>query len=307
MCTPIGMCEPPGTIAAMPDASSVVPGCVPTGPEICGDGIDQDCDGSDPACPSNDTASGAIDVTMGGTFTVDLSAAHADADPGSDASCGTTGGRDVFYKVHITTPESYYLDTFDSSFDTVVRVYHGQCQGSGTPDSAECQDDQCTTTQTQGVWDLGFGTSCIVVAQKSNAETSGALTLHVERGNRSGQPIDLGTPVTGDTSTGKNQSTPVVGGVCVDGMTPDADYHFTVCPNVTGNVTATACNATTAFASETYIVGPAGQLACGACGDSGMPSTAAVSDVTGPHMYWIIVDGTAAGADGGYELDTTIQ
>jgi hypothetical protein len=32
-----------------------------------------------------------------------------------------------------------------------------------------------------------------------------------------------------------------------------------------------------------------------------------MAPVQGPHMYWIIVDGETAGADGAYELDTTIQ
>jgi hypothetical protein len=298
VCTAAGTCETTNT--APPDAASLA--CVPSGPELCGDGIDQDCDGSDPPCPANDTADGAIDVTNGGTFTVDLSAAHADADPGSDALCGSAGGRDVFFKVHIMAPEAYYLDTFDSSFDTVIRVYHGPCNGNATPSSATCHDDQCDTTQTQNVWDLGFGQSCIVVAQKSSAETTGALTLHVERGHRSGQGIDLGTPVTGDTTGAKDQSTGVAGPTCSDAAAPDTGYHFTICPATTNTGTASTCNATTAFASETYILGPdQAQLACGACDAT---STATVS---GPHMYWIVVDGAAAAAVGAYELDTTIQ
>ena len=306
MCTAAGTCETTNT--PLPADASSVGGssCVPSGPEICGDGIDQDCDGSDPPCPANDTASGAIDVTAGGTFTVDLSAAHADADPGSGMPCGMAGGRDVFYKVHITAPEAYYLDTFDSNFDTVVRVYHGPCNGSATPVNATCHDDQCNTKQTQNIWDLGFGQSCIVVAQKSSAETMGALTLHVERGHRSGDPIDLGTPVTDTTAGANDQSSGVASATCSNAADPDAGYHFTVCPSTTSTVTASTCNANTAFASETYILGPnQDQLACGECGDNAVTPTTA--SVAGPHMYWIVVDGAAATSSGAYELDTTIQ
>ena len=80
-------------------------------------------------------------------------------------------------------------------------------------------------------------------------------------------------------------------------------------PHVSSDVTATTCNATTAFVSEVYIDGPAGQLACSECeavsgGTTGNP---AMATVLGPHMYWIVVDGETAGTDGAYELDTTIQ
>src|SRR5437868_695044 len=57
---------------------SVIDGCSPT-PELCGDGIDQDCDGIDPPCPPNDQPNGAIDISNGGDFTADLRYAHDDA------------------------------------------------------------------------------------------------------------------------------------------------------------------------------------------------------------------------------------
>jgi hypothetical protein len=308
VCSPATQtCE--GSAIQLADA---MPGeaCIPS-PEICGDGIDQDCDGSDPACPSNDVASGAIDVTMGGTFTADLEYAHDDAS-GSGMFCGGSGGRDVFYKVKIGGPETYYLDTFDSDFDTVIRVYHGNCVDGQAPGNTTCHDDSCSTPQTQGIWNLGFGTSCIEIDQASSAVTAGSLTLHVEPGHRDGTGITLGKEVDGDTSSDDDdQSTAVASLACSAEPAPDDDYYFSLCPGSDATLTATTCGGSagsgSAFVSEVYVVGPSGQLACAECNPAAESGDPATAHVVGPHMYWIVVDGVASGADGAYQLDTTIQ
>src|SRR5262249_42293694 len=126
---------------APPDAlEHLIDGCSPS-PEICGDGIDQDCNGSDAQCPANDAPAGAIDVTAGGAFTANLVAAHDDNGPGT---CGAAGGRDVFYKVTLQAPQVYYFDTFGSNFDTVVRVFAGACTAvTGATPIRGCGDDSC--------------------------------------------------------------------------------------------------------------------------------------------------------------------
>jgi hypothetical protein len=294
------------------DAPLSYDGCIPS-PEICGDGIDQDCDGIDPPCPTNDTASGAIDVTMGGTFTADVEYAHDDAS-GSGMFCGGSGGRDVFYKVKLMAAETYYFDTFDSDFDTIIRVYHGNCVDGGAPSNTTCRDNSCSTMQTQGIFTLGFGTSCIEVDQQSSAVTAGSLTLHVERGHRDGTGgITPGKSVLGDTSSNDDdQSTAVPSLTCSDEPAPDDDYYFALCPGSDATLAATTCGSASgsgsAFVSEVYIVGPTGQLACAECDPAADTGAATASaEVVGPHMYWIVVDGVASGADGAYQLDTTIQ
>jgi hypothetical protein len=135
--------------------------------ELCGNSVDEDCNGADVTCPSNDSAAGAIDISAGGTFTVDLTAAHDDNWAASTATldCGDPGGRDAFYQFTLPAEEVVYFDTFASSFDTVVRIYAGTCSALGAIKT--CGDDACATTRSQGALDLLAGTYCLVVDQFS--------------------------------------------------------------------------------------------------------------------------------------------
>src|SRR3954469_14721900 len=112
VCSPATLtCELPAIDAALgPDATILIDGCTPA-PEICGNGADEDCDGHDAICPENDTAPGAIDVTGGGTFVANVSAATDDA---PNTGCGGVGGRDVFYSVSLGAAEVFYFATFGS-------------------------------------------------------------------------------------------------------------------------------------------------------------------------------------------------
>jgi hypothetical protein len=302
-----GACEAAGTIECNSGGSGVV--CTATrggpAPEICEDGIDQDCDDNDPPCPANDTAAGAIDLSAGGDFTGELAVARDDA----EGSCGAGGGRDLFYEITVMTDEVAYVDSFGSDFDVAIRLHDGPCAAM-LPAEIACYDDSCGGAQVMAAGLLSQGTYCIVVDQENGAaETTGHVELHVIRGRRPGiaLPAMAGT-MTGTTVGGQNLTVPICEGD--SDMAPDVGYFFTVCPGVTRTVTADTCENTN-FDSWLSIRegdgrnGP--ELACldDACGDMGEDSMIS-EDVTGPGLFWLLVDGWENDA-GSYEMDYSIQ
>jgi Putative metal-binding motif len=48
--TPVAACEGAGLAAVGGDCDDTSSTVWPGAPEVCGDGVDQDCDGADPAC-----------------------------------------------------------------------------------------------------------------------------------------------------------------------------------------------------------------------------------------------------------------
>ena len=185
-----------------PDAPPI-PGCTPTGFDVCGDGIDQDCDGADEVCAVNDLAAAAIDVTAGGSFTGDLYLAR---DNFVQKGCGGDGGRDLFYKITLTAPQVYYFDTFGSNFDSTVRVFPGKaCTALDPNQGPSCSDDACNGAQSQLAVELPSGTSCVVIDQNA-AATTGSLTFKVMAGGHFGDPLATGPrTLTGDTCNSTDQ------------------------------------------------------------------------------------------------------
>ena len=308
-------CETSELDASLVDAEPdgfITDGCTPM-PEICGDGIDQDCNTVDPPCPPNDTATGAIDITAGGSFTGDLTFAHDDASKptggsGSGFICGGSGGRDIYYKIHLVADETYYLDTFGSDFDSVIRVFHGTCADGIAPNLTKCHNDSCATKQTQGVWDLTTGDTCVVIDQATSAEVKGSVKLRVERGHRTGSPLAGGVQTTvGTTVGGTDQSS----SSCTQAGN-DVGYYFTACPAETLQVSATTCNAVTnpGFDTALYLRRPNLADVCNdddpACPTSGISSTISTT-ASGNHLFYLIVDTSVAGTSGVFELDTNIQ
>ena len=315
VCSPAtSTCETTATeldASVMEDASILIDGCSPV-PEICGDGIDQDCDGSDPPCPANDLPGGAIDISAGGDFTANVKFAGDDSSKPAvgcgGGTAGGSGGRDVFYKVHLTTAQVYYFDTFNSDFDTVIRTYPGSCVTGTAPNGTKCSNDTCGGKQSQTALTLLAGDNCIVIDQNSSAETNGSLHLHVEVGHRDGSRIPTGTHMqTGNTTASADTAM----GTCAQPMSNNDNYYFTLCPGDNLTLTATTCNAATVtWDTALWADGPAGQLACddddANCAIYGDDSTI-TSPVGNAHLFWVIVGAGTTGNAGAYELDTTIQ
>jgi hypothetical protein len=316
-CSPItATCELPTTTDAAPPGDDVmvdapidarlIDGCTPS-PELCGDGIDQNCDGDDPVCVANDGAAGAIDITAGGTFTVNLSFAHDDV---AANSCGMNGGRDVYYSINLSAPRVYYFDTFASNFDTVVRVYAKPCAMVGTGANARaCQNDSCAGTRSQLAVSLPAGQSCVIVDQVSGNETNGNVSLRVIAGARDGIPLPAGMQtLTGDTSGSTNIWDPVdvnCDGPGSDGR--DLAYFFTLCPQQTLLLDAETCN-TAAFDTVLYIRnGNTQQIACNddACGN--LHSRLTNASISNGNFFWLVIDGFDPTFFGTYTLRTNLR
>jgi hypothetical protein len=299
------MCNGPGDAVLC----SATPGAAT--PEVCGDGIDQDCSGADVTCPGNDLPAGAIDISAGGTFTADLSAAHDD----NLGSCGLSGGRDVFYKFTLPAAEVVYADTFGSSFDSVVRIYAGSCTALGAEQA--CYDDpsECTgLRQSQGALQLAAGSYCLVVDQYSSSETTGATTLRFLRGGRPGTAIASASGSVTGSNVGKTNLS--VASCESRTPAPDVGYFFLSCPAQTFTVGASTCSTTTNFDTVIYMRNGAATTADIACSDdsatcttNGLQSVITGATVTGPDLHWIIVDGftLSTGGTGTYKLTYTIN
>ena len=284
----------------------LIDGCSPV-PEICGDSIDQDCNGNDPMCVANDGPAGAVNVTNGGNFTVDLEYARDDV---TASSCGGSGGRDVFYQVTLSAPRVYYFDTFGSSFDTMIRVYARSCANVGTgPSGLACGNDSCSTEQTQMALSLPAGTSCIVIEQASSAETSGNLTLEVIAGSRDGMPMAAGMQtLTGSTANSTNIMDPVDTNCDGPGSNgKDLAYFFTACPSQTLLLDAETCTGAS-WDTVLYVRrGNTNQIGCNddACGN--LQTRITNVSISGGEFFWLVIDGYDAGHSGAYTLRTNLR
>jgi hypothetical protein len=311
-CASTGMrvCDMPGTGTTCTAMSGS-----PTA-ETCGNSIDEDCSGADVTCPGNDTAAGAINISAGGQWSVDLSAAHDDNFAPSTAAlprCGSMGGRDAFFQFSLPAEEVVYYDTYGSNFDTVVRIFAGSCTSLGA--TLVCSDDSCETTRSIGAVDLSAGTYCLVVDQYSSNTTGGMATLTFRRGGRPGTPLTF-TSTDGrsgsisGTTTGKANLS--VASCETNTNQGDVGHFFLTCPSFTYTVDASTCTGTS-YDSVLYLRTGAATSADVACSDdvsgcgSNLQSRFTGATVVGGNLHWLIVDGFGSTGNGSYSLTYTVQ
>lgn len=314
---PVDADETPDAFVPPIDAPPVQ-GCVPSGFDICNDGIDQDCSGADAVCAANDLAADAIDVTAGGMQSGDLNLSRDNA---PQKACGDKGGRDLFYKVTLTDPQVYYFDTFGSNFDTVLRVFPGKaCTAVTAADLPSCSNDDCGGVQTQLALELPAGTSCIVVDQKAG-EAQGALALKVTPGGHDGMHLAAGPQtLSGDNCNSKDTWK----GLCSDVGGKEQAYFFTVCPNTTAHLSASTCADPTLTHFDTVLYvrkggssGPGTTLKCSDDEDACAPrperpdhADGSILDnvaASGPGLFFMLIEGYDGGACGGWSMSADLE
>jgi hypothetical protein len=296
--------------AAMSGTTCTAMSGAPTA-ETCGNSIDEDCSGADITCPGNDMPAGAINISAGGTWNVDVSAAHDDNYAPSTASmpCGNMGGRDAFFQFSLPAEEVVYYDTYGSNFDTVVRIFAGNCTSLGA--TLVCSDDSCNGTRSIGAVDLTAGTYCMVVDQYSSNTTGGMATLTFRRGGRPGVPLPAASGTVTGSTTGKSNLS--VASCESNTNQPDVGHFFLTCPSFTYTIDASTCT-NTSFDSVLYLkTGSAtsADVACSddvsGCGANNFQSRITGAAVVGGNVHWIIVDGFGSSGNGSYSLTYSIQ
>ncbi len=145
--------------------------------------------GGDAATPPTDVPTSCSAVNLGSSI-------------GAGAVRGTTAGRasqhtpscvttstapDVAYAWTAPTAGTYTFDTVGSSYDTVLSLRSGSCDGP----SIACNDDISTTVRDSRVTaTLAVGQSVLVVVDGYDGSASGAFVLNISRGGTT----DGGTP-----------------------------------------------------------------------------------------------------------------
>lgn len=197
----------------------VVTSCGDVGPffcdtdDVCGGGVctnDGLCAVQDPSCASGlryhpsagdlaDTCVAASPdgdlpdnpLTLGGVQMVDVSGAGDELTP----SCGSAGGRDIFFQTTLTATARLYVDTFGTNFHVILAIHHGSCAALGA--EVACIADSCGAQLQQFTDVLAPGTYCVIADQVDGTGTSlvvrsalGPPSLLGQLGNNAGNTCD---------------------------------------------------------------------------------------------------------------------
>jgi hypothetical protein len=218
----------------------------------------------------------------------------------------------------LTKPTVFYVDTFSSNFDTVIRVYPGKACTAIGGIAATCSNDACGGSHSQVATQLPSGTSCIVIAQHDADQTEGGITMRAINTGHTGTALSFagGTTAMSATTTTCG-STNMVATTCSESVaTPSLDYYFTVCPG-THTVDLGDCDAT--WDSVAYLKtatyadvacnddsSDPGSMAC-PTGDPGNNSYLSAAPANGPGIYWAGIGGYTINDCGSFTLTAAIH
>lgn len=201
--------------------------------------------------PKTCLAADPLDLSTGAaTVQGDSSAAK----PGVQ-QCGN--GPAEFYTFTVSAYSALYVDTFGSSFDTVVGLLDAGCSGA----ARSCADDACGAPQSQLFELVQPGTYHLLVAG-SGALEKGPYTLHVRL-------VPMPSPPAGELPRGAFDLTGALSGYSggrfgACGRGPFSWYWYLSCPGDSGWFTASTCNAETTFDSALSLLDAEGgaELCC---------------------------------------------
>jgi hypothetical protein len=250
-------------------------------------------------CPANDVPGGAqpITGTTSPVITADFATAHDDV----SISCGTPGGRDLFYELVVPSSgaQVVYVDTNLSVADTAVALFAGPCVAPG--EEKQCSNDPCAPAKhSMLAASLKPGTYCLVVEEVSSAVAAGTgVTLDAFFAERDGVQLTGSTPYTvnGDTCTSDDFSDPLPScemNANNPGMAKDQMYWYLKCAGATTPAASTCGSLPTNVDTIVTVRGRGtGTINCidDGCGTPDRGSLLVHAGIGGPTLVQVIVDG----------------
>ena len=268
----------------------------------CGGGFT--CNGSGSCVspsPVNDRCSSATALSLGayGNVTT-VSGNTCSAAHDTNGLCGASNvSGDVFYSFTISQRELVYFDALGSTYDTVLFLMPS-CS-SAQPAGWACNDDSCSTFQSQGVQVLNAGTYYLVVGGFSSS--CGAFSVHLQHLPASNLANEISRGVTsnvmGTTSGQPNRVTPT----CGYSVAPDVTYYYTTCPGQgAGTMNATTCSRAT---WDTVLNYRQGNTTATFCNDDACAFQSSISGsvVGGGSVNALYIDGYSS-SSGTYTINT---
>ncbi|MBK8692149.1 MAG: hypothetical protein IPN17_07525, partial [Deltaproteobacteria bacterium] len=243
------------------------------------------CDGAGTCRPTNDRPENAtyLGSLPAGQRVTSGNTCGASTQP----SAWCNGQSEIYYYVYVTRRSVLYVDTFGSTFDTVINV------SSNGYDSYACNDDSCGTLQSQ----IAPGSPFVVnpgyyyIAVGGFVGSCGNFTLRVQAVPASNAVIRVGRgggQVAYYSTAG--QANMVNLGCGASGG--DITFYWTLCPGIGGGTfSANTCSGYTTYDTALeYFDGTSGGAACN--DDScGLRSSLSVGVSTGPGIRAFYQDG----------------
>lgn len=273
--------------------------------------------------PTNDLCPNALDISKGGVFPVDITAATKTNLP-PQKGCGTASA-DVFYTFTLTQTEHVYLDVLGLTAPATTKVglalelYTGGCPTTATagPCGLAANNDRCggvfptlSSSRAGQLGNLVKGTYTLVVRQ--NGEAPGHWQLRFDHVPVVCAANEL-TP--GQIVSATCEADHVRPGCAVNPGAPDSSFFIVKCPGatVTGLTTCPAAGTAGALADLSATAGtlsvnanglcaPAsdgGEVACQAAATTRVCAGGATINVAGPRSGLVVVTANARLADTG--------
>jgi hypothetical protein len=230
-----------------------------------------------------------------------------------DAPCLTGSAPEVFYAFTINSPMFVYADTFGSSWNTALFLLSNACAPIATPaitGGAVCNDDACSTTQSQIATVLPSGKYKLGVTGSASGTNSGAATVHFRVAlAASGTETQLPQGATVQTGT-TSGSTSNIGGISGSGCVaagPENGYWWTGCPSDPGGMlNASTCDGGVSGWEPVLELEVPGSTTYRCSEDSCNLQTYIVAPIpAGAGLRVLAIDGNTAADQGAYTMSVT--